>query len=77
LTRRHFFPHVFARFAAWVSDDFDDCFSCLPGGNYDKKQLDASIAAATRFDYTLPAGFLDFKGLFLQKAEASCKRCRA
>lgn len=59
-----FFPHVFARFTAWI-DGFEDAF-LFAWGHYDKKQLIIDCRRH-QIQYTLPAGFLDFKGLFYKK----------
>ena len=59
-----FFPHVFARFDAWVKN-FDDVF-LFSWGNYDRKQL-VQDCRRHGIDYTLPGGFLDFKNLFYKK----------
>lgn len=59
-----FFPHVFARFASWVSA-IEDTF-LFAWGHYDKKQL-VLDCRRHQIDYTLPSGFLDFKGLFFKK----------
>ena len=59
-----FFPHVFERFVAWVAG-FDDAF-LFSWGNYDRKQL-VQDCRRHGINYTLPAGFLDFKNLFYKK----------
>ncbi|WP_157210518.1 3'-5' exonuclease [Turneriella parva] len=59
-----FFPHVFARFSAWVAA-IEDCF-LFSWGHFDKKQL-VLDCRRHQIEYTLPAGFHDFKGLFFKK----------
>ena len=59
-----FFPHVFARFSAWVAM-FDDAF-IFSWGHYDRKQL-VQDCRRHEITYDLPKGFADFKNLFFKK----------
>ncbi len=59
-----FFPHVFARFTAWIAG-FEDVF-IFSWGHFDKKQLVLDCRRHT-IQYNLPDGFLDFKNLFFKK----------